>query len=311
VEGISVSFPLTEIVSAGAGGSSIFRVVDGHITIGPDSVGAVPGPACFGRGGREATITDASLLAGLFDPKSYFGGSMTLDAERAAAAINANVAGPLGISLDGALQRMERAYEEKIAAELHRVTRISKDTVMLAFGGAGPLNACGVAEKAGISTVVVPQMAAVFSAYGIGACDISQRYSLTLDGASDDSLALALGELKAKAARDMYAEGVEDGDYRIETRLVADFGEGGETVHELENELRVPGALKGAKVLELELAAIKSLRSGSERRASFVEARAARSGGMRNILVAGKGRVDVPVYTLAQIGRASCRERVS
>jgi len=131
VEGISVSFPLCEIMSAGAGGSSIFKVESGRIKIGPESVGAVPGPACFGRGGKEATITDASLLCGLFDPASYFGGGMGLDLDRATAAIMTNVAEPMGISLDMALIEMEKAYETKIAEELHRFTKISKDTVML------------------------------------------------------------------------------------------------------------------------------------------------------------------------------------
>ncbi len=163
VEGISVSFPLCEIMSAGAGGSSIFKVVNKRIVIGPESVGAVPGPACFGRGGKEATITDASLLSGLFDPKSFFGGGMGLDLDRAATAVSLSIAQPLGIGLDDALLQMEHAYEDKIAVELHRFTKISKDTVMLAFGGAGPLNACGVAEKAGIDRVAVPKLAAVFS----------------------------------------------------------------------------------------------------------------------------------------------------
>ncbi|MBX9716043.1 MAG: hydantoinase/oxoprolinase family protein, partial [Burkholderiaceae bacterium] len=153
VEGISVSIPLCEIVSAGAGGSSVIKVVDRKIVIGPESVGAVPGPACFGRGGQFATITDASLLMGLFDPKSYFGGGMGLDLDRAATAVAVNVAEPLGLKLDEALQRMEQAFEAKVAAELHCATKISKDSVLLAFGGAGPLNACGVAEVAGIQQV--------------------------------------------------------------------------------------------------------------------------------------------------------------
>lgn len=299
VEGISVSFPLCEILSAGAGGSSVFKVVDGRIVIGPDSVGAVPGPASFGRGGREATITDASLLIGLFDPTSYFGGGMGLDLDRAAAAVTTNVAGPLGLSLDDALLRMEFAYEEKIAAELHRFTRISEDTVMLAFGGAGPLNACGVADKAGIRRVAIPQMAAVFSAYGIGSCDISQRYAVTLP--SPSALEETLATLKVKAARDMFAEGCAAGSYDIEARLVADFGDGRIETFALGDEPVVPAAFASAQSLELELKAVRGLRSATEKAASFAPKAPAPSHGKRNVLVSERGRIDVPVYRLADL----------
>ncbi|MFG1344039.1 hydantoinase/oxoprolinase family protein [Xanthobacter autotrophicus DSM 431] len=299
VEGISVSFPLCEILSAGAGGSSIFKEVDGRIVIGPESVGAVPGPACFGRGGREATITDASLLIGLLDPASYFGGGMGLDVDRAAAAVRASVATPLGLSLDDALLRMEFAYEEKIAAELHRFTKISDETVMLAFGGAGPLNACGVADKAGIRRVAIPQMAAVFSAYGIGACDISQRYAVTLSDPA--ALADTIAALKVKAARDMFAEGCAEGTYSIEAQLVADFGDGRTQVHVLDDAPQVPPAFAGARTLEVELKAVRGLREGAEKSARFVPRVAAVAHSRRNVLVRGHGRVDVPVYRLADL----------
>ena len=299
VEGISVSFPLCEILSAGAGGSSIFKVVDGRVVIGPESVGAVPGPASFGRGGREATITDASLLIGLFDPASYFGGGMGLDMDRAAAAVTANVATPLGLDLDDALLRMEFAYEEKIAAELHHFTKISDETVMLAFGGAGPLNACGVAEKAGIRRVAIPQMAAVFSAYGIGSCDISQRYAVTLSDPA--ALAATLADLKVKAARDMFAEGCAEGTYTVEARLVADFGEAGTQVHVLGDQPQVPAAFSGARAVEVEVKAVKSLRDGGEGTASFAPRASASAHGKRHVLIRERGRIDVPVYRLAEL----------
>ncbi|QRG06935.1 hydantoinase/oxoprolinase family protein [Xanthobacter dioxanivorans] len=304
VEGISVSFPLCEILSAGAGGSSIFKVVDGRIVIGPESVGAVPGPACFGRGGREATITDASLLIGLFDPSSYFGGGMGLDADRAAAAVTAHVASPLGLGLDDALLRMEFAYEEKIAAELHRFTRISDETVMLAFGGAGPLNACGVAEKAGIRRVAIPQMAAVFSAYGIGACDISQRYAVTLSDPAE--LADTIASLKVKAARDMFAEGCAEGAYSVEARIVADFGDGRTQSHLLGDQPEVPTAFAGARSVEVELKAVRSLREGTEQAASFAPHAPAAAHGKRNVLIRERGRIDVPVYRLADLSAGDC-----
>jgi N-methylhydantoinase A/oxoprolinase/acetone carboxylase beta subunit len=301
VEGISVSLPLCEIVSVGAGGSSIIKVVGGKIVIGPESVGAVPGPACFGRGGQFATITDASLLLGLFDPKSYFGGGMGLDLDRAATAVAVNVAEPLGLKLEEALQQMELAFEAKIAAELHRATKISKDSVLLAFGGAGPLNACGVAEVAGITQVAVPQMAAVFSAYGIGSCDISQRYTESLNSNDQSGLDAALAALQAKAGRDMYAEGFDKGQYEIEARLVATDASGAETTHPLNGTPTFPAGMAGAVTVELELAAIKRLRADTGATARVNVGAAATAVGVRNVLARGRGRIDVPVYRLAAL----------
>ena len=300
VEGISVSFPLCEIMSAGAGGSSIFRVKDGQIVIGPESVGALPGPACFGRGGKEATITDASLLLGLLDPMSYFGGGMGLDLARAEAAVMANVADPLGVNLETALLAMSDAFEAKIAEELHRCTTISSDTVMMAFGGAGPLNAGGVAEKAGISRVAVPAMAAVFSAYGIGSCDVSQRYVVGLETCDTACLNATLDTLNVKAARDMFAEGFEPGSYTIMAQLVAQT-DAGEVVRPLTEGEDFPTELAGATSVELELSAIKSLRQGDTGHIAVTRKAAAKASEHRMVLVPEKGRIDLPVYALGSL----------
>lgn len=301
VEGISVSFPLCEIMSAGAGGSSIFKVVNNRIAIGPESVGAVPGPAAFGRGGKEATITDASLLAGIFDPKSYFGGGMALDLDRAATAVTVNIAQPLGVGLDEALLQMEHAYEDKIAVELHRFTKVSSETVLLAFGGAGPLNACGVAEKAGIDTVAVPALAAVFSAFGIGSCDVSQRYAVAIEERSDQAVADALAALKVKAARDMFAEGFGEGEYEVHARLVAEIAEGEEVSRPVTDHAAFSAEFRKAASVELELTAVKPLREEAGKAAKFVEGGAAKADGVRNVLTRGQGRIDVPVYKLSQL----------
>ena len=305
VEGISVSFPLCEVISAGVGGSSIFKVREGRIVIGPESVGAVPGPAAFGRGGKEATITDASLLSGILDPASYFGGDLALDADRAATAVQLNIAKPLGLGLDEALLQMEFAYEEKVAVELHRFTKISKETRLLAFGGAGPLNACGVAEKAGIDTVAVPKMAAVFSAYGIGECDISHHYAVTLHGCTNETLQEAFASLKTKASRDMYAEGFAEGGYDIRARLVATV-DGNEASHDLGDAPVLPDAFKRVDSVELELSVVKVLRSENQAKATFASAGKAVADGKRTLLTKRKGRLDVPVYKLANLKTGDC-----
>ena len=101
---------MSNVHSAGVGGSSIIGVVDDRITVGPRSVGAAPGPASFGLGGHDATITDVNLLLGVLDPATYLDGQLHLDAGRARAVITETVADPLGISLSEALVRMEAEY---------------------------------------------------------------------------------------------------------------------------------------------------------------------------------------------------------
>ena len=209
VEGVECSFPLSDIVSIGVGGGSIFRVKDGAIKVGPDSVGGAPGPACFGMGGKEATITDALLLMGLLDPKTYFGGEMQLDAERASEVIRDNIAGPLHITLEQAIHAMFKAWAQDIADGLLNYTHLTGDTVLCAFGGGGPMGVLAVAEAAGMDTVLVPRLSAVFSAHGIGFSDIAHMSERKLTGNDAASLAATMAELRTKVGRDMFSEGFE------------------------------------------------------------------------------------------------------
>lgn len=242
LDSVAISFPLSDIQSLGAGGSSVFRVENGKLLIGPESVGSTPGPACFGRGGRRATITDAYLLMGVLDGDSYFGGKLRLDAERAKAAIQSDVAGPLRLTLEQALSRMERAYQEKIAAAIAPHLGAAADTTLLAFGGAGPLSACGVAEALGIREIIVPRLAAVFSAFGIGFSDIAHGYDASLPQVSTDALQGVLETLTARAERDMYAEGFNLSDCEVEREI--NFTRNGEEAsHRLNGSLKLPAGI--------------------------------------------------------------------
>jgi len=220
IEGVEISFPLADVVSIGVGGSSVIRSVSGEIRVGPESVGSVPGPACFGRGGKEATITDAFLLTGVFDPTTFFGGGLALDPERSRQAIVDNVANPLGLSLEDALAAMERAWARKIADGILSNSPISARTVLAAFGGAGPMSICAVAEHVGVSRVIVPGLASVFSAVGIGFSDLSQEYELQVRDRRRTALESYIEELETRAGRDMFAEGVELADCTIEASLL-------------------------------------------------------------------------------------------
>src|SRR5581483_909920 len=151
----------------------------------------------------------AYLLMGILDGSSYFGGTLMLDPERAKVAITEKIAEPLGLDLDAALFAMEAAYNARVAAQVTAKLSNPEGVVLLAFGGAGPMNACGVADAAGISTVLVPRLAAVLSAFGINFSDISHSYRTLIPAAGRDAVNEKLAALRRRAERDMFVEGFE------------------------------------------------------------------------------------------------------
>ena len=176
--GIPVRIPVIDMVEIGAGGGSIARVDPlGRITVGPDSAGSSPGPACYGRGGTLPTVTDADLLLGWLDPRNFAGGHITLDPAAAAAACAATVAGPLGMNQAEAARGVTEIVTETMAsaARVHAVEN-GKETAgrtMIAFGGAAPLHAARMAQKLGMDRVLVPVGAGVGSAHGFLAAPIA------------------------------------------------------------------------------------------------------------------------------------------
>ncbi len=211
VEGAQISFPLPEMHSHGLGGSSIIKVVAGKLTIGPESVGAAPGPACFARGGTNATLTDALLLAGVIDGEHYLGGELRLDASRAAAAITQEVAEPLKLSLEAAVNTIVESFASKVGNHLtHAIEDAGgkcADTTLLAFGGGGPMIVTAIADAIGVRRVIVPHMSAVFSAYGIGFSHLAHEYRA--HGVTRAGLEKAKQDMLARARMDMFGEGVD------------------------------------------------------------------------------------------------------
>ncbi len=210
IEDVPTSFSLPTIHSFGVGGSSVIRIVDGAISIGPDSVGAAPGPACFSRGGTDATLTDALLVADILDPENYLGGQLKLDRARAEQALVGNIGSALGLDATGAATAIINAFEARIGEHVSAAVKSSghkpQDTTLLAFGGGGPIIASGIAAAAGLKRVIVPRLSSVFSAYGIGFSHLAHEYQVPLDGGSVKALR---EDLDARARRDMYGEGVE------------------------------------------------------------------------------------------------------
>ena len=226
IMGVPISFPMSNVYSVGVGGSSIISVKDGTITVGPESVGAAPGPACFGFGGTRATITDVNLLLGVLDPTTYLDGGFALDGERSKAVILATVAEPLGVSLEEALVQMETAYFATVAESFADVISDPADTTIAAFGGAGPMSACGAARLNNVKSVLVPKLAAIFSAFGISFSDLGQSYEIGLSEPSTEGAKSAHDLLFQRAERDMFQEGHELAACALQWNLVVEEADG-------------------------------------------------------------------------------------
>ncbi|MDN6530070.1 MAG: hydantoinase/oxoprolinase family protein [Brevibacterium sp.] len=295
VNGIPTSFELSDVQSKGVGGSSIFRVIEGEITVGPESVGAAPGPACFGFGGTEATITDVNLLLGILDPETYLNGELQLDAERSQQVIQKNIADPLGIDIDQALLRLEQAYSKKIAEAFSSQVRADGTTTLAAFGGGGPMSACHAARVAGVNQVLIPRLAAVFSAYGISFSDIAQSYEADiteLDSASVDTIHT---DFLDQAERYMFQEGYAIDECDLIWNIIIENEDGSEhSRHDLDESNTLASAQR--KILQLD--ARHSLPHPALTATLPAAEGKAESSASRSVLTTDGERKPTPVYVL-------------
>ncbi len=218
IRGVPVRLPVPGIVSVGLGGSSIASVDSaGTVTVGPASAGAVPGPAAFGRGGTEPTLTDADVVLGLLAHGEELPGDIVLDAELATAAL-APVAGGDPV----AAARLVHAAAHAKAAEAieEMLTAAGVDpahATLYAFGGAGGLHAGPVAERAGIGRVRSFAAGSVFSARGVAEAPVEQRYESAVEPGED--AAEAVDRLMARACLDLEAERLQTAEARFEVSL--------------------------------------------------------------------------------------------
>ena len=176
--GLPVRIPVIEMVEIGAGGGSIARLdALKRVTVGPESAGAEPGPACYGRGGTHPAVTDANVVLGTIDPRDFAAGSIVLDVEAAKGALDRDVGQGIGLSAEMAAYAVYEMVSENMAsaARVHAVERgaIANDYTLIAFGGAAPLHAARVAEKIGVKRVIIPPNAGVGSAVGFLAAPVA------------------------------------------------------------------------------------------------------------------------------------------
>jgi N-methylhydantoinase A len=203
--GMPVRIPVIEMVEIGAGGGSIAKVdALKRVTVGPESAGSEPGPACYRRGGLRPTVTDADVALGMIDPAAFAGGTIALNPALARAALATAVGDPLGMTPETAAYAVHEMVCENMAsaARVHAVERGEAvgDHTLIAFGGAAPLHAARVAEKLGVSRVLVPPNAGVGSAVGFLAAPISYELVKSrhmrldaFDGAGASALLAGMG----------------------------------------------------------------------------------------------------------------------
>lgn len=294
LEAVEVSIPMSEMRSIGVGGGSVIRMAQDGIRVGPESVGAAPGPACFGFGGTAATITDVKLLNGVIDPGRYFGGRMQLDAARARAAIEANIAVPMGVDDDRAADAMEEAWVEAVAHHLRGT--VQPESVLGAFGGAGPFCICAIADAVGVSRVIVPSMAAVFSASGIGESDIGHRYEAAV---SADDAARHVEELTKRARADMFAEGF-DLERCTQGWTLIDADGRTHALDPLDADGRV-AALGGGGTSIVSLVVSHPIGHNAQDAAGAAERGEAKASGARRVRFPGEGGTDAPVFLMEDL----------
>ena len=247
VAGFHVAVPMLDIHTVGAGGGSIAGVDDGGILhVGPASAGADPGPACYGRGGTEPTVTDADLVLGYLDENYFHGGALKLDRDAAVAAIEEKVAGPLGLSVTDAACGIYRVANSIMSNAVTVVTvqrgLDPREFAMIVAGGAGPIHAVPIARELGIHTLLAPRESSVFCAAGMLLSDLKHTYIRTcaMVGSLVDFAAInkAIRDLRGRALATFREEQVDDADvtldFSADLRYVGQF-----------NEVEVPGFTGG------------------------------------------------------------------
>ncbi len=206
---IQIDMPLLRSIALGGG--SVARVTDGAVTLGPDSMGAAPGPACYGLGGRNATLTDAFVVAGFVSPTAFLGGKRTLDVDRAKKALDRHVGGPLGVDAESAATAVVEAAWDAVAQLARDAAEEAgwqpSECTIYAYGGNGPLFVTAVAERLGATTARFFRFGSVYSAYGSAISDVVHVYeSAVVSGTPLQQVADRLG---SEARRDLRGEGFD------------------------------------------------------------------------------------------------------
>ena len=252
--GLPIRVPVVELIEIGAGGGSVARVDRmGLLKVGPDSAGADPGPACYGAGGQEPTVTDADLLLGYLDAEFFLGGRMRLDVGAARRAIETRVAAPMNLGVTEAAWGIHRVVNENMAAaaRVHGIER-GKDLrgyPLFAFGGAGPVHAWQVGRILRVPRVLVPYGAGALSAYGLLAAPLAFDFVRTapqrLTAADWELINRLFQEMETEGRRILRGAGVPDADVTVRRSAeMRYFGQGHEVDVEIPTGILTPASLE-------------------------------------------------------------------
>ena len=220
--------PAIDLAEVGAGGGSIASVDNsGSLRVGPNSAGAVPGPACYNLGGNEATVTDADVLLGYLNPHHLLGGDFPMDLENARRAVSQNVAAPLGLSEIEAAHGVHLLVNSNMGRALRAVSsergRDPRKFTLFAFGGGGPVHAAGLAEMLDIRNIVIPPYPGVFSSFGLLFADVEhhfvQTYFKTFKQLDINALNNILEGLWEEGRKQLRLEGFDDASHQVLTQV--------------------------------------------------------------------------------------------
>lgn len=228
IDGLAVSHPTFDIHTIGAGGGSVAWIDSGGaLRVGPRSAGSDPGPACYGLGGEEPTVTDANLVLGRYDPEIPLGGTLSLDPSLAHEAIARHLAEPLGLSVERAAAGVVRIVGALMAGAVRTISlergRDTRDFTLVAFGGAGPVHGADVAAELGVERILVPPCPGCTSALGAVTADSRHDELYTIARrvweVSEGVLGAVVEDLGDRAARELAREGFAPADTEFELWL--------------------------------------------------------------------------------------------
>jgi N-methylhydantoinase A len=259
-----IGIPMVNIETLGAGGGSIAWIdARGLLNVGPQSAEARPGPASYGFGGTEPTVTDALVTLGWFSQETLLGGEMPIDAAAARTAIEEKVAKPLGLTVEAAAEGIFRVATENMVGGIRRVSvergYDPRDAILVAVGGSGPAFGCRIAEALGMETLVVPRVASGFCAYGAALADVQHNFVAThtvpLSEVDLDALNEVFEELERKGREELAKDGFSAD--QVELKRAAEM-----RYHDQVHNCLVSWDSSG----RIDEAAIKTLRDAFDRR---------------------------------------------
>ena len=236
-----ISTPMTYLHTLGAGGGSIARYdrLWGAVEVGPESAGSDPGPACYGRGGKLPTTTDANLVLGYLDELNYAGGSIKLSKRRAERSIRDHICEHTGLSVEEAALAIRRKVDANMADAIFKEVAVKgydpSNFTLLSYGGGGPLHACGYASKIGIKKILIPPFSAVFSSLGAGSMNQLHIHERSLYLMLYDSLErkvlqdftdfnATVDQLEVLGREDLLRQGVDPKDIKSRVELDMRYG---------------------------------------------------------------------------------------